>query len=134
MDFLGRDLKVVFHANGQADLSWKGGDLALVEGRNNLEQALMLRLLIHRGELEELGHPRYGSLVRDLLGEPLDRENLELLRRYVRQALKQDPRVDEVPSIAVRVHEDMPGVVELEVTVVAASGEELSLEMAVDLG
>ncbi len=135
-DILGKDLKVEFLGGGGADLSGDldRGVLATTEGVATLEQALVLRLVIYRGELEELGHLRYGSRLKDLLGEPLDRENLELLRRYARQALQEDPRVEEISSLVVRPRGDLPGVVELEVTVVAASGEELSLEMAVDLG
>ncbi|RKH68274.1 DUF2634 domain-containing protein [Corallococcus llansteffanensis] len=133
-DSLGTDLKVEFFANGGADIAWGSGGPVTTTGLATLEQALILRLIISRGDLEELGHPRYGSQVKELIGEPLDRQNLELLRRYARQALKEDPRVEEVSSIVVRPRRSPPGVVELEATVVASTGDTLSLGVSVDLG
>ena len=96
------DLRLVF-PRGEAgvDLALGLQDLETVSGLENLVQALTLRLLVDRGELAGLAHPRYGSRIRDLIGEPLDRPNLELLRRYVRQELLRDPRVEEVLQVTV---------------------------------
>src|SRR6516165_11043014 len=94
------DLKLSF-ANGGADIEIGPGEQGMVGGVDNLVQALTLRLLIDRRELSGLGHPRYGTRVRDLLGQTMDRANLELLRRYVRQSLLNDPRVDDVLRVTV---------------------------------
>jgi phage baseplate assembly protein W len=126
------DLRLIFGGAG-ADISWSGGELETVAGRDNLAQALTLRLIIHRGDLAQLGHPRYGSKVKELLGEPLDRTNLELLRRYVRQALKEDPRVEEVTSVVATARASAPGVVDVAATVKAISGETVQVELALDL-
>lgn len=68
------DLRIVVdEKTGIADLAWYAGDLQLVEGTANLQQALMLRILVGRGELRELGHSRYGSHVSELIGEPWTR-------------------------------------------------------------
>ena len=96
-DPFGTDLRLVFTRGREgADLAIGLQDFETASGIDNLVQALTLRLLVDRGELDRLGHPRYGSRIRDLIGEPLDRPNLELLRRYVRQELLRDPRVAEV--------------------------------------
>jgi phage baseplate assembly protein W len=81
-----------------------------VAGRDNLVQALQLRLSVDRGELSGLGHPRYGSRIADLIGQPMDRANRELLRRYVREALNNEPRVKEVLWVTVEESAATPGV------------------------
>ena len=126
------DLRLVFH--DQADLSATSGDLEIVSGRDNLQQALMLRLVIHQGELAALSHPRYGSRVHELIGEPMDRPNLDLLRRYVRKALKADPRVSEVVSVTVQKRLDDPGALDVVAVVTPISGDELQVEVALDVG
>jgi phage baseplate assembly protein W len=115
------DIRLRF-ANGVADIEIGPGERGMVRGVDNLLQALTLRLLIDRGELTSLRHPRYGTRVRDLLGQTMDRANLELLRRYVRQALLSDPRVDDVLHVTVNLRGTEPGVVDVSATVRAVSG------------
>lgn len=134
-DLLKTDLgMVVDEKTGIADLAWSGGEIEKVSGNANLRQALTLRILVGRGELQEVGHARYGSHVPDLIGEPLDRTNLELLRRYVRLALRGDPRVEDVTSVVVRTRRDAPGIVYVDATVKAVNDEEVTLALALDLG
>ncbi|HJS84573.1 MAG TPA: DUF2634 domain-containing protein [Acetobacteraceae bacterium] len=121
------DLRLRF-VNGTADLDAGEGDRGLVEGIDNLVQALTLRLLIERGELAGLGHPRYGARIRDLLGQTMDRANLELLRRYVRRSLMDDPRVAEVVHVAVEPRSGEPGAVQVTATVKAISGETANVQ------
>lgn len=132
-DPFGTDLRLVFARGSEgADLAVGLQDLETVSGVENLVQALTLRLLVDRGELDGLGHPRYGSRIRDLIGEPLDRANLELLRRYVRQELLRDPRVEEVLQVRVTPHEPTRDGVDVEARVRAVSGLETSLEVRID--
>jgi phage baseplate assembly protein W len=121
------DLRLRF-ANGTADIDVGVGDQGMVRGLDNLVQALTLRLLIERGELSGLGHPRYGTRIRDLLGQTMDRANLELLRRYVRRSLMDDPRVAEVVHVAVAPRPFDPGAVEVTATVKAVSGETANVQ------
>lgn len=107
------DLRVDFRDDGTVDLTLRGRDLVTVDGIDDLAQALRLRLLTMRGELSRLGHPRYGSRVSELVGESLTRQNLELLRRYVHQALRSDPRVRVVRSLQVRPVQGQPGAVDV---------------------
>jgi phage baseplate assembly protein W len=111
------DLRLVFREDGNVDLDLGGQDLELVSGVDNLVQALQMRLLVYRGELTRLAHPRYGSRVHELIGEPLDRPNLELLRRYVRAALLADPRVASIERLDIRPLAGEPGSVSVSATV-----------------
>ena len=132
-DPFGTDLRLVFARGSEgADLALGLQDFETVEGLENLVQALTLRLLVDRGELAGLAHPRYGSRIRDLIGEPLDRANLELLRRYVRQELLRDPRVEEVLQVSVTPHDARRDGVDVLARVRAVTGQEASLEVHVD--
>ncbi|NTX06910.1 DUF2634 domain-containing protein [Myxococcus sp. CA051A] len=134
-DELKTDLRLKFNESGGVDLDWSTDDGATtVSGKDNLIQALTMRLIVYRGHLEQLGHQRYGSRVADLIGEPLDRANLDLLRRYVRQAIKEDPRVDEVTQLSVTARADVPGAVDVRARIKAISGEAVELGLALDLG
>lgn len=124
----GRDLRLHF-TQGRADLVWQGQDLEAVNGIDTLVQALQLRLLTNYGDLSQLGHPRYGSHIRDLLGESLDRANRELIRRYVRQSLREDVRVEDVLQVTVNTRADRPDTIDVSARVRATSGEEAQLEV-----
>ncbi|NVJ25055.1 GPW/gp25 family protein [Myxococcus sp. AM011] len=134
-DELKTDLRLKFNESGGVDLDWSTDTGATtVSGKDNLIQALTMRLIVYRGHLEQLGHQRYGSRVADLIGEPMDRANLELLRRYVRQAIKEDPRVDEVTQLSVTARPDVPGAVDVRARIKAITGEAVELGLALDLG
>lgn len=120
------DLRLVFANQGSemhADLASSGNSLEAVSGIDNLAQALTLRLLVDQGELSQLAHPRYGSRLRELLGVTLDRANLELMRRYVKQTLLSDPRVAEVVQVKVEIRPATLGIVDVEAIVQAVNGE-----------
>ncbi|NML13687.1 DUF2634 domain-containing protein [Azohydromonas caseinilytica] len=127
----GVDLKLEFNAQG-VDLAAQSGGLETVSGLDNLVQALSLRLLVDRGDLGGLGHPRYGSRIRDLLGEPMDRANRELIRRYARRALLDDPRVQEVVEITVTPRADAPDSLDLHAVVTAIDGRRAALGVTLD--
>ena len=133
LDIFGTDLRLIFARGSEgADLAVGLQDLETVDGLDNLVQALTLRLLVDRGELGGLGHPRYGSRIRDLIGEPLDSANLELLRRIVRQELLRDARVEEVLQVSVTPHDARRDGVDVVARVRAITGQEASLEVHID--
>lgn len=76
-------------------------DLQTVAADDNLKQALLLRFLTRRGELEPLGHPTYGSRLFDLVGERNTLGNRNRAKLYVLEALAMEPRVAEVLSVTV---------------------------------
>lgn len=133
-DLLSNDLGMVVDDKGVADIAWAGGEIQEVSGNANLRQALALRILVGRGELKDVGHARYGSYVPDLIGEPLDKANLELLRRFVRHALKGDPRVIDVTQVLVSARRESPGVAYVDARVKAVNDEDVELSLALDLG
>jgi phage baseplate assembly protein W len=133
-DPLKTDLQLEFPEDGgDIDLAWPGGEAATVSGTHNLIQALTLRLLVHRAEIAGLGHPRYGSRVRELIGQPLTRPNLDLLRRHVRAALLDDPRVREIVSLHVAPRSDTPGAVDVAATIRAITDDSVHVSVALDL-
>jgi len=69
-------------------------DVATWSDRENLAQALVLRLLTPVGTLAPLGHAAYGSRLHELIGQPRDSARRNLCRAFVLEAVAQEPRVD----------------------------------------
>ena len=69
-------------------------DAATIAGRENLAQALILRLLTPAGSLATLGHASYGSQLHRLIGRRKTPELRNLCRAFVLEAVAQEPRVD----------------------------------------
>jgi phage baseplate assembly protein W len=69
-------------------------DLAVITERENLAQALILRLLTPLGSLTELGHASYGSRLHKLIGERKTEPLRNLCRAYVLEVVAQEPRVE----------------------------------------
>lgn len=128
-DELKTDFALIFKDDGTVDLDTGRGEMTTASGKGNLVQALRMRLLVYRGELSGLGHAGYGTRLHDLLGEPMDRANIELMRRYVRQALLEDPRVAEVLRVVVTPRIDVPGVVDVDAAVSAENGDNVDLNV-----
>lgn len=76
-------------------------DLSLVTGRDNLGQAVVIRLLTPRGELAALGHPDYGSRVPELVGRPNTETTRNLLKLYILEALGAEPRIAKTLAVTV---------------------------------
>jgi phage baseplate assembly protein W len=71
-------------------------DLQTTSGRENLGQAVILRLLTERGELTALGHPEYGSRIYELLGQPNTETSRNLLKLFILESLQAEPRIKTV--------------------------------------
>jgi len=69
-------------------------DVATVDGRENLAQALILRLLTPQGSLASLGHSNYGSRLHELVGQLKTNSIRNLCRAFVLEAVAQEPRVE----------------------------------------
>lgn len=81
-------------------------DYTTLDGRDNLAQAIVMRLLTPRGELTELGHPEYGSRLHELLGTPNTETRRGLAKLFVLEALAQEPRIAKVLDVTVTPHPD----------------------------
>ncbi len=110
-NFLGKDLRVLpyFTAHDTSSLDLLStdrlaqtsagkrelSDIAVFSERENLAQALTLRLLTSRGSLRSLGHAEYGSRLHELIGESKSEVTRNLCRLFVLQAVAQEPRVED---------------------------------------
>lgn len=105
---MGRDLRLDYTFGGgffeDADLAsaTRAGsaittrDLAVADGVAAITQAIANRLKTRRGELAALGHPNYGSQHHSLIGEPNVERTRDLIKLYVLQALRHEPRIEKV--------------------------------------
>jgi phage baseplate assembly protein W len=111
-------------------------DFALVSDRDNLTQAVAIRLLTPRGELAELGHPDYGSRLPDLVGSQRTETTRNLAKLYVIEALKQERRIAEILSVAVADHAGERHRIDIEIQV-RAIGDSAVIDLGpftLDLG
>jgi phage baseplate assembly protein W len=100
-----------------------GRDLTLISGRENLGQAILMRILTPMGELAALAHPDYGCRLWDLIGRPNTATTRNLMKLHILEALALEPRVAKVLKVSV---DDVPGTrgtvaIEIAVLPVAAS-------------
>jgi phage baseplate assembly protein W len=79
-------------------------DFDRVSGRDNLGQAMTVRLLTPRGELAALGHPTYGSRLHEIVGAPNTETTRYLAKLFVIDALKQERRIDTINAVDVEPH------------------------------
>jgi phage baseplate assembly protein W len=107
-------------------------DLATLGGRENVAQALVLRLLTPRGTLAALGHAAYGSRLHELIGRRKTDELRNLCRAFVLEAVAQEPRV-EPRAVSLRFELDQERfdsfVFTVAVRPVAGDPVDLSLEV-----
>src|ERR1051325_5735549 len=68
-------------------------DLAVLDARQNLAQALVVSLLTPRGTRAGLGHAAFGSRLHELIGRRKTEELRNLCRAFVLEAIAQEPRV-----------------------------------------
>lgn len=76
-------------------------DLRTIEGRDNLAQAVIVRLLTPRGELAPLAHPDYGSRLHELIGRQNTETTRNLVKLHILESLAAEPRVEEVVELTV---------------------------------
>ena len=116
---LGSDLRLRYTWSGgffeDADLIAerrcdRGGryDLERAQSIDNFTQAVANRLKTRRGELAPLGHLEYGSRHHELMGEPNVPRTRNLIKLYVLQALRLEPRIEKVLEATVRAEHDPP--------------------------
>jgi phage baseplate assembly protein W len=113
----GLDLAVVPASRGRRRPTADATDLGAVAERENLGQALMLRLLVERGSLTRLGHPDYGSRLVELIGRENDDATRNLARLYVIQAVGEEPRVAELLDLSVTVAPGSPDAIRISFAV-----------------
>jgi phage baseplate assembly protein W len=100
--FAGPPSQVDLQARRRTDVAPRVSDLGVVQSHANLIQSLILRLKTERGELAPLGYPDYGSRHHQLIGEVNTEANRNLLKLYILECLRQEPRVARVLKVDVR--------------------------------
>jgi len=144
---MGRDLRLAYAQHGgfyedadvEAGRSAHSGfdtDLLATTGLDAITQAVANRLKTRQGELTALGHPRYGSRHHELLGEPNVQRTRDLIKLYVLQALRDEPRIKRVFQVSVNPEHLPPrDTVRIELTVeLIDTAEELNLAVPFSLG
>jgi phage baseplate assembly protein W len=71
-------------------------DVGTVADVDAAVQFLADRLKTRKGELAALGHPEYGSRHHELIGEPNIDRTRSLIKLYVLEALRHEPRIEKV--------------------------------------
>ncbi len=92
-------------------------DLGTSQERDNLSQAVVLRLLTPRGDLSHLGHPDYGSRLHELVGERNAETCRNLARLYILESLRHEARIEKVVAVTVRPAERRPSAIEISLRV-----------------
>lgn len=103
-DQFGKDLKLKLRRDERGfiktDLSVsRSGDLEIIHHHETVIQSIRNRLATQQGELAELGHPEYGSLLDSVIGEPNIPDTHRIIETLVKDCLAQEPRVAKILDI-----------------------------------
>ncbi len=116
-----RELRPVYNVGFTRQLGPGGKglmvDLAIASGRDNLAQAILMRLLTPRGELAALGHPQYGSRLHELVGEVNTETKRNLVRLYILETLQREPRIEKIVDVTVIPAVERPSSVDVSLQV-----------------
>ena len=100
-----RELRPVYKVNTQKKWILVGEALALdmktSSDRDNLGQAVVMRLLTPRGELAALGHPLYGSRLHEIIGRTNTENTRDLARLFILESLKQEARIASIEDVLI---------------------------------
>lgn len=92
-------------------------DLATASSVEAAVQFLVDRLKTQQGELAPLGHPEYGSRHHELVGQPNVERTRNLIKLYVLEALRHEPRIEKVLAASVSAPTPARDTVRIELTV-----------------
>ncbi len=128
------DLQVVAGGQGGLKLSGDIRDAGAVRGRDNLAQALVLRLLTQRGALAPLGHPGYGTRLVELIGRLNNDTTRNLARLYTLEGLNQEKRVAKILDLSVQPVDGFPDTISIGFSVLPLNDKDpLALKLEVNL-
>ena len=112
--------------HGQIAIDEATGDLRLVSGRDNLKQAIDLRLRTDMGEL--IFHPEYGCKLPRRRGRKNNAPTLMLARKDAQEALLNENRLRRLDRITASSAGDALGV---QVDVTPISGDPVTVSVSV---
>ncbi|MDW4498769.1 hypothetical protein R5H30_12305 [Sulfitobacter sp. D35] len=109
-------------------------DFATLRGRDNLGQALVMRLLTPQGELAALGHPTYGARLYEIIGSRNTETIRNLAKLHVLAALNAERRIEKVVSVEVTPHQVLRDVIRIAVEVLPVGADApLAISFALEL-
>lgn len=112
-------------------------DFVTTEGRENLGQAMILRLLTPQGELAPLGHPEYGARLYEIVGAPNTETFRNLAKLHCLAALKQERRIEKVETVEVTKHPVLRDLIQIAISVLPVGAEvpmAISFTLELDTG
>jgi phage baseplate assembly protein W len=109
-------------------------EVGTAAGRDNLGQAVVLRLLTPLGELASLAHPEYGSRLHELVGRQNTETTRHLVKLFVLQSLQLEPRISQVTGVDVRPSPGTRDRVDVTITVVPLAATTPFLVGPISLG
>lgn len=92
-------------------------DFRTTDGRNNLGQAMIMRLLTPQGELAPLGHPTYGARLHEIVGARNTVTIRDLAKLHVLAALAEERRIEKVEDVTVTPHPVLRDLISIDVQV-----------------
>lgn len=105
LDLAQHELRPVYSTNTQRSRGPGGEgwviDLPTISGRDNLVQAIIIRLLTPQGELADLGHPLYGSRLHEMVGQVNTETTRNLMRLRILESLLAEPRIEKIEQVEV---------------------------------
>jgi hypothetical protein len=100
-----REFRPVYKVNTQKKWILGGEvlslDMKISSDRDNLGQAVVMRLLTPRGELAALGHAGYGSRLHEIVGRTNTENTRDLARLFILESLKQEARIDAIEEVLI---------------------------------
>ena len=115
------DLKLnILPDNKKCDLLISNtGDIETVTDDDELAQSIYHRLKTYRGELRELGHDDYGSLLENAIGEPSIEKTLRMVETFVHDALLGEERIERLLTIKAEPSRETPSEVVVIIEVIS---------------
>ncbi len=119
-DRFGKDLRVIVTTDAQgfqeSDIGIsRTGDFDTIRDIDNVIQAIRHRLSTRRGELTELGHPEYGSLLETVIGEPNIEDTHRIIETLVKDCLQHEHRIENIIDITASANPNQRDVVNISV-------------------
>ena len=106
----------------------ENGDLGLVTGLDNAKQSIRNWLLTEKGFYPNIDE-EYGSEIRLCLGEDNNQPNLQALIVYIENALKDNPRVENINEIEIYTTVNGGVIAQLDIELVNGENEDMNIDV-----
>lgn len=128
------DLQGVPGGRGGLPSARDSRDLSAISGRENLAQALIVRLLTRQGTLAPLGHSEYGTRLVDLIGRLNDETTRNLARLYTLEGIAQEQRVLKLLELNVGTLDGEPDTIQISFLILPRDDDQpLGLTLGITL-